>query len=56
MVDVDARHVLLVPFHKVTDGAWDAHMGGIDCTHYCESPYLYEPLLWAAHKGAEALL
>lgn len=52
--ELKARHVILVPLDRVTRGAWDSHFGfgkfqgrGMDCTHFCNGPFLWEPLWWA---------
>ena len=58
-----APHVALVPAHLLSRGWWDAHAGTsaltwrgeakpgskvlFDCTHFCYSPFLYEPIWWA---------
>lgn len=34
----------ILPYKDVTDPLWMFHRGG-DCTHYCNTPYLYE-FLW----------
>ena len=61
-------NVLTVPLHRISTLWWGAHIGlnspnGTsaedrylvpDCTHYCNSPFLYQPVWWALAKGAAA--
>ena len=66
-----APHVLVAPFHSVSNGLWDQHPGQhgtkrfqkhnyvykptLDCTHFCYSPFLYEPLWWAIGQAADQM-
>ena len=61
-----APHVMLVPQHEISRFWWDQHPGvnshaksvvrgalfksTTDCTHFCYSPFLYEPIWWALRQ------
>ena len=63
-----APHVLVAPWHAVSRHLWDQHPGNhgtrraerkhylfkrtLDCTHFCYSPFVYEPLWWAIGEAA----
>jgi len=55
-------NVLLVPMHWLTS-AWDGRHPGIrsrrgertiDCTHFCFTPFLYEPVWWTLRAAISA--
>ena len=59
---VPFRHdprVLVAPLHWLTSDWHDLHPGyrgktyGLDCTHWCYSPFTYEPIWWAIRAAVE---
>ena len=42
------RDVYFFEMAEATRPLWDIHVGADDCKHLCTSPFLAEPLLWAA--------
>lgn len=53
--------VVVVPVHAYLGERWDAHFGtartgaAVDCSHFCPSPFLWEPLWAALRMVAEGL-
>ena len=49
--------MLWVPLNALTPGWSDEHpgylnkTGSLDCTHFCNSEFLFEPLWWSIRKG-----
>jgi len=43
------KHIKIVPFFNITRPLWSEHVNGHlrDCTHFCWSPMLYQPLFHA---------
>ena len=46
--------IWFLPLGNLTRPLWDAHIGDIDCTHFCSAPFLFEPIWWALTTAAEA--
>jgi hypothetical protein len=69
-LQLGCRHVLLVPTLPWMHAYWDSALGSrpnvipgdpasprvADCTHFCEGPFLWEPLWWALAVAAHSLL
>ena len=64
-VHAAGNHVALVPLHLISQHWWSAMRGAmsnafpepktptfVDCTHYCLTPYLLQPLWWAVCVAA----
>ena len=51
--------VLVIPMHALSQWWLDAHVGAvtnvIDCTHFCFSPFLYEPIFLAVSIAAQSM-
>jgi hypothetical protein len=54
--------VPVIPLHLLSSTWWDAHPGlrpdkshaTTDCTHFCASPFLFEPVWWAVRTALAA--
>ena len=54
--------VPVIPLHLLSGTWWDAHPGlrpdeshaTTDCTHFCASPFLFEPVWWAVRTALAA--
>ena len=66
-----SRRIRLLPYFNLTRPRWDMHVAEAtqqhgssdgsprrvvcDCTHFCYSPFLYEPLWWAIGQAADQM-